>query len=340
MVLIFPPEKLEILIPWIDKLIHYGYSHKKELEKLLGNLQRASLALFPMKAFLRRLERHLYTPGLPYNVITTLDRYSIEDLKIWRYGLIHCMKGIPIEFLLKSPEDADIHAFSDAASTKGLGGWTTGHYFQLMWKDTNLLSVDEHRGTLDIQFELAGTIVMAETFGPMWEGKAICFWIDNTGAAGDIRSKAPKLWRVDLQYLIRRLAKAAMKYRFLFYVKEIEGDNNGLADALSRNENLEKYMSPIQIEMWQKYSISTIVEEIFVDLMKEPLNGKPSNLEHRCLDTAGLSTDPNSPRFDVNEPIEKWSNKFNFDIGNNQIDETASIESDTCHSSDDTVIYV
>ena len=285
MVLIFPPEKLQILIPWIDKLIAYQFSNKKELEQLIGNLQRASLAMFPMKAFLRRLERHLYTPGLPYDVIISLDRFSIDDLKVWRFGLVQCMKGIPLEFLLKSPQDADIHAFSDAASTKGVGGWTTGHYFQLMWKDTNLLSVDDHRGTLDIQLlELMGTIIMAETFGPMWSGKAVCFWIDNTGAAGDIKSKAPKLWRSDLQYLIRRLAKCAMKFQFLFYVHEIKGDNNGLADALSRNEELRKYMSPIQIEMWKKHDISGIVENIFVDLMNEPLNGRDTKLEKRCLD--------------------------------------------------------
>ena len=284
MVLIFPPEKLKMLIPWIDFLIIYQFSHKKDLEKLIGNLQRASIAIFPGKAFIRRLERHLYTPGLPYNKIIKLDRFTIEDLKWWRHALIHCTKGIPLKFLLKKHQDADIHAFSDASSTHGVGGWMCGHYFQVMWHETNLLFVDKYRGTVDIQaLELMGTIIMAELFGPFIKGKSICFWIDNTGAAGDIRSKAPKLWRHDLQYLIRRLAKLAIHYQFMFYVMEIEGDRNGLADALSRNYDLTPYISPIQQKMWKKHSATEIIEDIFIDLMNEPLNGRKTNVHQKKI---------------------------------------------------------
>ena len=307
MVLIFPPEKAKELIPWLDKLINCKFAHKKELEKLIGNLQRASIAIFPGKAFLRRLERHLYTPGWPYNQLRQLDRFTIMELSWWKYSLLQCVKGIPLEFIVKDPKDCDIHAFSDASSTRGIGGWTCGHYFQLMWYCTNLMYVDAYRGTLDIHcLELMGTIIMAEIFGPQFTGQAVCFWIDNTGAAGDIRSKAPKLWRHDLQYLIRRLAKAAIKYQFMFYVMEIEGDRNGLADALSRNYDLTDYMSPIQCEMWKKYSVSEIVEDILQDLMNEPINGKETKVPFRNLNWEPLSTDPTSPSRDVNTAIGAW----------------------------------
>ena len=90
------------MVPWIDVLIAYRLSHKKDLEKLIGNLQRASLAIFPGKAFIRRLERHLYTPGLPYGKIVKLDDFTVKDLVWWRYALIKSTQGIPIDFLLKN----------------------------------------------------------------------------------------------------------------------------------------------------------------------------------------------------------------------------------------------
>ena len=338
MVLIFPPEKLELLIPWIDFLIAYKISHKKDLEKLIGNLQRASIAIFPGKAFLRRLERHLYTPGLPYNKIITLDRFTIEDLKWWRQALIQCTDGIPLEFVIKDPSEAELHIYTDASSTIGVGGWTCGHYFQLLWHMTNLMYVDAYRGTLDIQFlELMGAVVAAELFGPQLQYKAVCFWIDNTGAVGDIKSKAPKLWRHDLQYLIRRLAYCAIKYKFMFYVNEIEGDRNGLADALSRNYNLHDYMSPIQIQMWQKHNASEIVEDIFKNLMDEPLNGKPTKIPPRILNWEPLSSNPNSPRFDVNTNIPPWCERKTRANNDNMknINETNNEE-----TNNETTIYV
>ena len=149
-------------------------------------------------------------------------------------------------------------------------------------------------------------MVAAEVLAPLLQHQSVCFWTDNVGAVGDIKSKAPKLWRTDLQYLIRRLAQLAVDNQFMFYVREIEGDKNGLADALSRDYELEEYMSQFQIETWQKHSISKIVESIFIDLIKEPKNGKLNKLEPRNLEWHSLSRNPMSPRYDVNEKIEYW----------------------------------
>ena len=87
----------------------------------------------------------------------------------------------------------------------------------------------------------------------------------------------------------------------MFYVADIEGKKNGLADALSRNLSIDGLMLPIQQKMWKKHSVSRTVDDIFADLMIEPLNGREIKLDPRNTVVVDVEND-------VNEPIDMWNN--------------------------------
>ena len=58
--------------------------------------------------------------------------------------------------------------------------------------------------------------------------------VSNPAAASALISKAPPLYRTDLQCIIRDIALMAMSHRFMFWGVKIDGKVNDYADALSR----------------------------------------------------------------------------------------------------------
>ena len=103
------------------------------------------------------------------------------------------------------------------------------------------------------------------------KNKAITIYNDNPGAAGAIRTKAPRLYRLDLQYLIRYLAALAVSKKFYFWgvhytVKD--GNEMKIADQLSRF-NFDKNDITDNIPI---INCASIVNLIFEDLLKHPKN--------------------------------------------------------------------
>ena len=63
---------------------------------------------------------------------------------------------------------------------------------------------------------------------------SVTFYNDNGGAASALISKAPPLWRTDMQCLTRQIASLAINNNTMFWGVKINGDVNEYADALSR----------------------------------------------------------------------------------------------------------
>ena len=270
-----PADKAHRYSELISDIIQRGYSNKKELEKVIGKLQWASLAIFPGKAFIRRLEKVLHTPDLKYGTKVVLSNFVIEDLKWWLWALKN-LNGLSFFWLLKShSSNFDIIVWTDASSKVGMGGWSSaGVSFQLKWSQTILARVKRQRHGLKIQFmELLGLVVAAKIWAPTWKWKTVEFRIDNTGACHAVKKKAAALWREDMNYLIRVLAKLAVEYKFKFWVTHVNGELNGTADALSR------FYDPKEFELDRLHpaehfkAAKNATLEILQGLQAVPLNG-------------------------------------------------------------------
>ena len=266
------------LLNLILRLIKTTKSDRKTLEKIIGKLQNASLVIFPGKAFIRRIEAAMYLTKLKYNTPIQLSPFVIEDLKWWANILnqpdLCCMS---FDLALKLPNDGDYKLFSDASSNIGGGGYILDKNdnvmlrFQIDWKNTILDKVKSIR-PIDIQvLELIMSIVGVVLFSNKLKNKAITIYNDNPAAAGAIRTKAPKLYRLDLQFLIRYLATLAVSNKFYFWgihftVKD--GEKMKIADELSRfTFKKENVKDKINIT-----DCTAIVNDLLNQLAKHPLN--------------------------------------------------------------------
>lgn len=240
-----PPKKRLDLIKIIERLLKTQRSDKKSLEQLIGKLQNASKVVFPGKAFVRRLEAVLYLPGWQYDVPLNLSDFVCEDL-VWWLEILKDPKCTRTSFdlLLKLPSDGDFYIYTDAASEVGVGGHTQGHAFRIEWKDT-ILSEITNNARFDIELlECLGSLIATILWSGLFHGSSVTIYNDNPGAASAIRTKAPRLYRIDMQYLIRTLSMCAVANKFYFWGLHCTRDNDpkmDLADGLSRVKLNEKY---------------------------------------------------------------------------------------------------
>ena len=275
-------KRLELLES-VKRHIATKKSDKKSLEKTIGRMQNAALVIFPGKAFVRRLEAVLHLTKFEYNVPIPLSPFVIEDLKWWKNVLSKPdLCKISFDLVLKHPSDGDYKLFSDASSEIGGGGYIVDSNnkvivrFQVNWKDTILDKLKLYR-VVDIELlELLMSIVGVLFMSNKLKNKTITIYNDNPGAAGAIRTKAPRLYRLDLQYLIRYLAALAVSKKFYFWgihytVKD--GNEMKIADQLSRfnfkKNNIEDNIPII--------NCATVVNLLLEDLLNHPKNLEKNN---------------------------------------------------------------
>ena len=274
-----PKDKVDKYQARILRVLRSGKAHKKQLQRLIGALQWAAVAIFPGKAWIRRLELVLhYNLGddFPEGVDVELPYMVIEDLKWWYWALDELNEAKFEWLLMSSNTKFDETVWTDAASEEGVGGWSSkGRAFQVRWKLTLLAYAKKRRSGLKIQFlELTGLIVAAMIWAPNWKGKVIEFKIDNPGAHAACQKKGAALWRHDMNFLVRQLASLAVKYKFKFWVTLILGKNNPTADALSR------FYDPIEFGLtrfeYDNNEALTCVNQLLAGVIREPLNGRYS----------------------------------------------------------------
>ena len=273
-----PEDKRLLLLDMIIKLIDNPRTDKKSMEKLIGRLQNVSQVTYPGKAFVRRLEAVLHLVRMDYNKPFTLSDFVIEDLKWWKSILekpeLCCTS---FDLLLKHPSDGEFKLWSDATTTVGGGGYVTDannnilFTYQFDWKDTILWKTKMMRPMEIEVLELILSLVGIELLLPQLHNHTVTIYNDNPTAAGAIRTKAPRLHRLDLQYLIRRLASLAVKHKFYFWgihytVKD--GAPMQLADDLSRYHPA----ATSQTSKYPKRDAIKVVDHILRELCWRPLN--------------------------------------------------------------------
>ena len=277
-----PDDKRQLLITMLSKLQKTKKSDRKTMEQLIGRLQNVSLVIFPGKAFVRRLEAALHLLRFDYNIPFGISNFVLEDAQWW-LNILHqphlCCSSF--DLLLKHPSDGDFQLWSDATTTIGGGGYAKNKkgdilfYYQFNWEQTYLYKTLQIR-ELDINVrELLLSLVGIILLTPHLTNKCVTIYNDNPAAAGAIRTKAPRLYRMDMQCLIRALALQAIENQFYFWgihytVKN--GYSMKLADKLSRFDYTNEFHNIPFIDA------IPIVNKLLLKLKHYPLN-LPSNID-------------------------------------------------------------
>ena len=231
-----PPDKVDAYCDACTNLIRSaGATGKKQLEHVKGCLQWASPAVYPGKIRLRNLEHALHLECYDYDSKIVLSRQVINDLKWWKFALKY-MNGIPLTWVISDPDIFDEYIWTDASTKLGQGGCTSlGYAYQFYNHQTIAMAVNNFRAGIDIAlFELLALYIMARLRCEDWNYKNIYFYCDNSTAAYGLMNQRAKLSRFDLNYIIRKFAELSAQFHFRFFVKHIPGEENEVADALSR----------------------------------------------------------------------------------------------------------
>ena len=218
-----------------------GY-FKKQMEKLDGVLNCIAQLKFPGKAFLRRLQARISDHRLQYHDWTKTDEFTQLEIDWWiRFLSKTSSTRCSFDYFLRRPDQGDHQVHTDAAGKKGVGGLIDGKYaFQVRWSDTIWDEAEKLHPDLDIHVqEFLGSVVAMDLFSDILTNSSITFYNDNPGAAGALITKAPPLWRADMQCLTRQIATLAIDNNTMFWGIKINGDVNDYADDLSRFKNYD-----------------------------------------------------------------------------------------------------
>ena len=306
-----PNDKRIEYLESVEEHINKQRSDKKKLEQLRGRLGNIAQIRFPGKAFLRRFDMLIHLPGLRYNEPIELSNFIIHDLKWWQWILQNPSNlEVPFDLILKNPDEADYKLYTDASSTIGVGGHMDQVGFKIDWKDTKLDTVRLIRGkndngqwTTDITcLELLGPVIACELWAEKLQGKTVTIYNDNPGAATTIATKAPKLYRMDLLFLITYLSKLAIKYNFKFWGVHLFNEEMDLADGLSRDKMEIKYQFDEKLKNDSSNAL-TICNNILSQLALAP-NNLPNNrdIPYKLRKEYNLLLDS---KFYMNEKVNK-----------------------------------
>lgn len=248
-------EALEVRLPQ-DKLVRLSTtlrewrgrkaSTKRELLSLIGILSHACKAVRAGRSFLRRLIDLSTT-------VRRLDRYvrlnasARSDIEWW-HQFCSSWNGVSMMSAINKAQPAAL-VTSDASGSWGCGAFSGAKWFQLKWVGP---IVDYH---ITVK-ELVPVVLAAAMWGAGWRGKTIKVLCDNSAVISIINGGTSK--NQEAMHLRRCLAFVAAKFEFYMFAVHIKGEENTLADALSRDNlslfrslhpQAEKEASPISAQL-------------------------------------------------------------------------------------------
>ena len=227
-----PQEKIIRYVSFARLLLTRKHVTKRELFSLTGKVRYAAIATKPLSCFARGVEVHGHDLKRWNHRINMTHRLK-RDVNLIIEGLNHVGdRGVSFDFILRPRDCFDFVAYTDAASTIGLGGYINvknAPYFQVKWQE-----ITEYQSH-DIQWkEMVAIAILLNTFKDKFANKCVNIWCDNEPVVWMlIRWHAP-LHRKDLQHVLRFIAKICIFNNITPWWDHIKGHENKVADRLSR----------------------------------------------------------------------------------------------------------
>ena len=222
-----PSNKYTRLVDMIDLWLIKTTCSRKEVQSLVGTLMFASKCVPSGRLFTRRLTASLSQIRPPV-VSITLDRDFYLDLSWWKVFLPR-WNGTCRFIKPFWSHSSSINLFTDASATLGCGAFFDGAWFTLRWPQW-LLSANFSIEFLEYLPILFACLVWKESF----HTRQIFFQCDNLGAV-QAWLKLGSSSRAVL-HILREITSISAASNFLIRLVHLPGIDNGIADALSRND--------------------------------------------------------------------------------------------------------
>ena len=261
-----PDKKITKYIEFLLKIKALNSANLKQFEKLIGYTVHICSIFFNAKCFVRGFTKQKCsllkqvedsTSKLTKFTPIYLSPESLFDLDLWIQLLKNAKNTmINIDFILETNPLNTIHVYTDASTSYGFGGYDTLNQLyhlplsSLNVHKTNLFFKLKHNLSADIQdhiiyLEIFAAVLFAAKYAHTWHSKLVIFYCDNRTAVKAL-NKGVLDFNSILYYpkanLIKYLATLALKYKFKYKCKPIDGECNKIADTLSRNNDLKRQL--------------------------------------------------------------------------------------------------
>ena len=231
-------ERLEVRLP-LDKLTRLRTSlerwrgrkacKKRELLSLIGSLSHACKAVRAGRSFLRRLI-DVSTTAKQLSHFIKLREPARPDIEWW-YQYCECWNGTSMMSVVnKTKPEFDLSIVSDASGSWGCAAIFSQEWFQLRWEGLG----EARQQTITVK-ELLPIVIAAALWGAQWAGKTVRAQCDNAAVVAVLRSRTSR--ESEVMHLLRCLAFLEAKHSCCMVATHIQGSQNILADALSRDNS-------------------------------------------------------------------------------------------------------
>ena len=249
-----PSAKVLAILAKLDCTLTKRKVTLRELQSLLGSLNFVCKAIRPGRAFLRRLF-HL-TSGIqkPHHRIR-ISSGARADMLAWREFLFHFNGSVmfPRGVWYSS---SNLHLYTDASQQLGFGAFFKGSWTQGMWP------LRWRSLKLSIAFlELFPITLALRLWGPALRNQRVILWCDNEAVVAIINSQTSGCPRI--MKLVRMFVVLCLKLNIHFKARHVPGNDNGIADALSRFQ-MERFrrlapaadpvMTPLPADLWNNFN--------------------------------------------------------------------------------------
>lgn len=248
-----PRAKLEDLRTRLHALRTRSKATLREIQSMSGLLNFACRAVVPGRAFMRRLVDLTRNVKQPHHHIR-LTKGAKDDLSMW-ISFLDSFNGTSMFLESHWVSNADIHLFTDASGTIGMGAYFQGHWTHARWDGRFPDEVNSNQITF---LELFPIVVALHIWGDQMANKKVLLRCDNEAVVHIINRQSSKCPRVMI--LLRRLVLQCLRCNILFRASHIAGERNEISDSLSRFQmtrfrslapNADEEPVPIPPLLWQ-----------------------------------------------------------------------------------------
>ena len=226
MVICLPAGKLHQLQESLRSWRGMKACRKSDLLSIIGVMSHACKAVRAGRSFLRRL----IDLSMTVNHLNRHVRLNVEaraDIEWWHQ---FCQEWNGVEMLTVINRVRPVVVVtSDASGSWGCGAMCGSQWFQLPWE--RLGNTARYGITAK---ELLPIVVAAAIWGREWRSQTVLARCDNMAVVAIVNSGSCR--EREAMHLRRCLAFLEAKGAFHIYAEHIKGVNNGIADALSRNQ--------------------------------------------------------------------------------------------------------
>ena len=286
----FSDEKLARYLAFFRFVSTCEWIPERVLLSVIGKARHFASIYKPLSAFARGLEAFIPYKNRPWShrqqklgrgpaIRNDARLKSRIDLLI-RSMIIANKVGVPFTYFTRLKQRRpDFRIVTDASMLIGAGGIASdGTYFQTKWSELDMHI--EQREERDIQWReliaIYGSLLSLEQrHGDKLNDTLIEVFTDNIACKFMLINMTSLLARPDLQILINDICELCVRRRVHLWMEHIPGDDNKVADALSRF-----FENPLQYEQKHEYDVGPLKTDTSKQVSRIIQRGATRSADH------------------------------------------------------------